>query len=134
PGDHGEPAGRDRDGAKTDRFGSALYGLAELARDEGGLVGALRSETAVRTLERACRAPGAPRTVREARVPDLLAAAGHLGRALSPLAVDWYEDDGLGAADLCHAVAGGAAALSGLLARHFTGVPLLVTEYGAQLR
>ena len=48
-------------GAEADRFGSALYGLAELARDEGGLVGALRSEGAVRTLERACRAPGALR-------------------------------------------------------------------------
>jgi glycosyltransferase involved in cell wall biosynthesis len=132
--DRGETPGRDRSGDEADRFGSALYGLAELARDEGGLAGALRSETAVRALERACRAPGASRTVREARVPDLLAAAGHLGRALTPLTVDWYEDDGLGAADLCHAAAGGAAALAGLLARHFTGVPLLVTEYGAHLR
>lgn len=47
--------------AEADRFGNALYGLAELGRDEGGLVGALRSEAAVRTLERACRAPGALR-------------------------------------------------------------------------
>lgn len=39
----------------ADRFGSALYGLAELARDEGGLVGALRSDAAVRTLESADR-------------------------------------------------------------------------------
>jgi glycosyltransferase involved in cell wall biosynthesis len=133
-GDPGGAAGQGRADDEADRFGSALYGLAELARDEGGLVGALCSETAVRALERACRAPGASRAAREARVPDLLAAAGHLRQALSPLAVDWYEDDGLGAADLCHAAAGGAAALSGLLARHFTGVPLLVTEYGAQLR
>ncbi|WP_112471022.1 DUF3492 domain-containing protein [Streptomyces triticisoli] len=134
PGGHGEAIGRDRADDEADRFGGALYGLAELARDEGGLVGALRSETAVRALERACRAPGASRAAREARVPDLLVAAGHLRQALSPLAVDWYEDDGLGATDLCHATAGGAAALSGLLARHFTGVPLLVTEYGAQVR
>lgn len=118
----------------TDRFGSALYGLAELARDEGGLTGALRSDTAVRTLERACRAPGASRTAREARVPDLLAVAAHLERALRPLSLDWYGDDGLAAADLCHATAGGPAALPGLLARHFSGVPLLVTEYGVQLR
>ncbi|MGW2104917.1 DUF3492 domain-containing protein, partial [Streptomyces olivaceoviridis] len=41
----------------ADRFGSALYALAELAREEGGLVAALRSDAAVRTLERACRAP-----------------------------------------------------------------------------
>ncbi|WP_225098511.1 DUF3492 domain-containing protein [Streptomyces sp. CoH27] len=118
----------------ADRFGNALYGLAELAREEGGLVGALRSDIAVRTLERACRAPGALRTAREARVPDLLNVTAHLERTLRPLSLDWYGDGGLGAADLCHAAAGGPAALPGLLARHFCGVPLLVTEYGVQLR
>ncbi|MDT9696261.1 DUF3492 domain-containing protein [Streptomyces sp. P17] len=118
----------------ADRFGNALYGLAELARDEGGLAGALRSETAVRALERACRAPGALRTAREARVPDLLTVAAHLERALRPLSLDWYEDEGLGSVDLCHAASGGSAALPGLLARHFSGVPLLVTEYGVRLR
>jgi glycosyltransferase involved in cell wall biosynthesis len=119
---------------QADRFASALYGLAELARDEGGLVGALRSETAVRALEHACRAPGASRTAREARVPDLLTVAAHLERALRPLSLGWYQDDGLGSVDLCHATTGGPAALSGLLAHHFFGVPLLVTEYGVQLR
>ncbi|RVU17335.1 DUF3492 domain-containing protein [Streptomyces antnestii] len=120
--------------AEADRFGNALYTLAELARNEGGLVGALRSETAVRTLERACRAPGAQRAARAARVPDLLAVAGHIERALRPLSLDWYGDDGLGSVDLCHATSGGPAALPGLVARHFTGIPLLVTEYGVQLR
>jgi glycosyltransferase involved in cell wall biosynthesis len=120
--------------SEADRFANALYGLAELAREEGGLTGALRSEAAVRTLERACRAPGAHRTAREARVPDLLTVAAHLERALRPLSLDWYEDDGLGAVDLCHAASGGTAALPGLLARHFTGVPLMVTEYGVRLR
>nr|WP_202556399.1 DUF3492 domain-containing protein [Streptomyces sp. SID4950] len=124
----------DTSALEADRFGNALYGLAELARDEGGLPTALRSETAVRALERACRAPGARRAAREARVPDLLAVAAHLERALRPLSVDWYEDDALGAVDLCHAASGGAAALPGLLARHFFGVPLLVTEYGVRLR
>ncbi|MBL1085511.1 DUF3492 domain-containing protein [Streptomyces actinomycinicus] len=123
---------------QADRFSSALYGLAELARaeggPEGGLVGALRSDAAVRTLERACRASRALRTAREARVPDLLAVAAHLERALRPLSLDWYDDHGLGAADLCHATAGGPAALAGLLTRHFCDVPLLVTEYGVQLR
>ncbi|MFE0251956.1 DUF3492 domain-containing protein [Streptomyces sp. NPDC059010] len=119
---------------EADRFANALYGLAELARDEGGLVGALRSEAAVRALERACRARGALRTAREARVPDLLAVTAHLERALRPLSLDWYEDDGLGAADLCHATSGGSAALPGLLARHFCDVPLLLTEYGVRLR
>ncbi|AWW37716.1 MULTISPECIES: DUF3492 domain-containing protein [Streptomyces] len=120
--------------AEADRFGNALYGLAELAREEGGLVGALRSEAAVSALERACRAPGAPRTAHEARVPDLLAVAAHLERVLRPLSLDWYEHDGLGSVDLCHAASGGVAALPGLLARHFFGVPLLLTEYGVQLR
>ncbi|MGW4564755.1 glycosyltransferase [Streptomyces sp. NPDC004561] len=135
-----EPAGAvsNADGAASaalaDRFANALYGLAELARDEGGLVGALRSDAAVRTLEHACRAPSALRTAREARVPDLLTVTAHLERALRPLSLDWYGDDALGAADLCHATAGGPAALPGLLARHFSGVPLLVTEYGVQLR
>ncbi len=120
--------------AEADRFANALHGLAELARDEGGLVAALRSERAVRALERACRAPGARRTARDARVPDLLAVADHLERALPPLSLDWYEEDGLGAVDLCHAASGGVAALPGLLAHHFFGVPLLVTEYGVRLR
>ncbi|MFF7733011.1 DUF3492 domain-containing protein [Streptomyces sp. NPDC007984] len=133
----GGAAGSDSEGARTaeaDRFANALYGLAELARDEGGLAGALRSEAAVRTLERACRAPGAHHAARGARVPDLLAVAGHVERALRPLSLDWYEDDGLGAVDLCHAASGGTAVLPGLLARHFTGVPLMVTEYGVRLR
>ncbi|MER5603458.1 DUF3492 domain-containing protein [Streptomyces sp. NPDC002265] len=119
---------------EADRFSRALYGLAELARDEGGLPGALRSERAVRALERACRAPGAARPAREARVPDLLAVAARLEHALRPLSLDWYGDDALGSADLCHAASGGAAALVGLAARHFFGMPLLVTEYGVRLR
>ncbi|CAM5296781.1 hypothetical protein SCHAM137S_01168 [Streptomyces chartreusis] len=129
-----DDASGDPSATEADRFGSALYGLAELARDEGGLVGALRSEAAVRALEHSCRSRGALRTAREARVPDLLAVAAHLERALRPLSLDWYEDDGLGAVDLCHATSGGSAALPGLLARHFFGVPLLLTEYGVRLR
>ncbi|MFJ1971994.1 DUF3492 domain-containing protein [Streptomyces sp. NPDC087903] len=130
----GAEAASEQSAAEADRFGSALYGLAELAREEGGLVAALRSETAVRALERACRAPGALRTAREARVPELLAVAGHVERALRPLSLDWYTDDGLGSVDLCHAASGGPAALPGLLAHHFFEVPLLVTEYGVRLR
>ncbi|MFI5662974.1 DUF3492 domain-containing protein [Streptomyces sp. NPDC051684] len=198
--------------SEADRFASALYGLAELARDEGGLGVSLRSEAAVRILERACRAPGALRAVRAARVPDLLSFAARVERELRPLSLDWYEDGsgydasgratgagsgsvsasgavsgsaagaarvsgveeaaagspsgassgavagdsgsssaapsasssgfptglsgggGLASVDLCHAASGGAAALPGLIAKHFYGVPLLVTEYGVQLR
>ncbi|MFE9791583.1 DUF3492 domain-containing protein [Streptomyces goshikiensis] len=118
--------------AEAEPFAAGLYGLAELAREQGGLYAALRSETAVRAVESACRAPGASRAVRTAQVPDLLEFVDELERALRPLSLDWYEE--LGAVDVCHAAAGGVAALPGLLAKRFFGVPLLVTEYGVRLR
>lgn len=144
-------------GGPADRFASGLYGLADLARERGGLPGALRGELAVRVLQSACRAPGALRAASSARVTDLLAVAEKLERALRPLSLDWYgdggpghaggvptghpcgsdgaiRDAGLAAADLCHAVGGGAAALPGLLAKRFFGTPLLITEYGVRLR
>ncbi|MEU8455715.1 DUF3492 domain-containing protein [Streptomyces griseoaurantiacus] len=131
------PSGRTGDygdDRQADRFGNALYALADLAREEGGLGSALRSEGALRVWERACRTPGTVRTAHGARVGELLAVARHVERALRPLSLDWYEDAELGAVDLCHATAGGSAALPALLARHFSGVPLLVTEYGVPLR
>ncbi|MFF5702116.1 DUF3492 domain-containing protein [Streptomyces sp. NPDC012794] len=115
-------------------FAAGLYGLAELAGEQGGMYAALRSETAVRVVEAGCRARGASRAVRTAAVPDLLQFVDELERALRPLSLDWYEDEGLGRADVCHAAAGGVAAVPGLLAKRFFGVPLLVTEYGVQLR
>ncbi|MFF2013042.1 DUF3492 domain-containing protein [Streptomyces sp. NPDC058195] len=121
--------------ADTDpRFADGLYGLAELAREHGGLAAALRSESAVQVLEAACRARGAGRTVQRATVPDLLAFAQELGRALRPLSLDWYDERGLGAVDLCHTASGGAAALPGLLAKRFFRTPLLVSEDGVRLR
>ncbi|MFF2959534.1 DUF3492 domain-containing protein [Streptomyces sp. NPDC057963] len=127
-------AGRTTPGAADTQFTEGLYGLAEPAREHGGLRAALRSETAVRVLEAACRAPGAGRTVRTATVPDLLAFARELDRVLLPLSLDWYDGESLGAVDLRHAASGGAAALPGLLAKRFFGVPLLVTEHGVRLR
>ncbi|MEV4938064.1 glycosyltransferase [Streptomyces zaomyceticus] len=115
-------------------FATGLYALAELARERGGLPGALRSDDAVRALESACRAPGARRGAAAAGLPDHLAFAEYLERALRPLSLDWYTEEALGAADLCHAAAGGTTALPGLLAKRFFGTPLLVTEYGVQLR
>ncbi|MFD3332497.1 glycosyltransferase [Streptomyces sp. NPDC058700] len=115
-------------------FATGLYALAALARERGGLPGALRSDDAVRALESACRAPGARRGAAAAGLPDHLAFAEHLARTLRPLSLDWYTDDTLGAADLCHAAAGGTTALPGLLAKRFFGAPLLVTEYGVRLR
>ncbi|SEC62924.1 Glycosyltransferase involved in cell wall bisynthesis [Streptomyces sp. 2131.1] len=141
-GDRGETAdagtGARTEGAASrladERFTRGLYGLAELAFEYGGLPAALRSETAVRILEAACRAPGTGRTVQTASVADLLAFTAELDRALRPLSLDWYDEDGLGAVDLCHATAGGVAALPGLLAKRFFGVPLLVTEHAVRVR
>ncbi|MGW3570488.1 glycosyltransferase, partial [Streptomyces sp. NPDC000941] len=141
-------------GSQADRFASGLYGLAELAREHGGLPAALRSETAVRALERACHTPGALQGAHWARVADLLTVTGALERALRPLSLDWYGDGegvgggggegpggegasgepGLSGVDLCHASSAGPAALPGLLARRFFGTPLLITEYGVRLR
>ncbi|GAA1602141.1 DUF3492 domain-containing protein [Streptomyces globosus] len=117
---------------RAEPFATGLYGLAELAREQGGMYAALRSETAVRAVESACRAPGARRALRQAQVADLLEFADALERLLRPLSLDWYED--LRDVDVCHAAAGGIAALPGLLAKRFFGVPLLVTEYGVRLR
>ncbi|MEU7222854.1 glycosyltransferase [Streptomyces chrestomyceticus] len=75
---------------QADRFTAGLYGLAQLARDHGGLPELLRSEQAVRILESACRAPGALRAAHGARVADLLAVTEELERALRPLSLDWY--------------------------------------------
>lgn len=119
-------------GADPARFADGLYGLAGLASEQGGLYAALRSETAVRAVESACRAPEASREVQRAQVADLLEFVDELERMLRPLSLDWYED--LSEVDVCHAAAGGVAALPGLLAKRFFGVPLLVTEYGVQLR
>lgn len=126
--------GAEADGAAAGRFADGLYGLAELARDRGGLHRALLGETTVRIVEGACRAPGTGRTVHSATVPDYLGFVAELDRVLRPLSLDWYDGDGLGAVDLCHAASGGAAALPGLLAKRFFGVPLLVTEHGVPLR
>ncbi|WP_438700935.1 DUF3492 domain-containing protein [Streptomyces antarcticus] len=125
---HGTCAGEARP------FAAGLYGLAELAREQGGLYAALRSESAVRAVESACRATGAHRAVQAAQVPDLLEFVDELERVLRPLSLDWYGESGLGGVDISHAAAGGVAALPGLLAKRFFGVPLLVTEYGVQLR
>ncbi|MGW7575378.1 DUF3492 domain-containing protein [Streptomyces sp. NPDC054765] len=118
---------------QADRFAAGLYGLAELARDRGGLTALLRSEDAVRILESACHGRRALPAAQGAQVDDLLAVTARLALALRPLSLDWYggrEGPGLGGVDLCHATSGGAAALPGLLAKCFFGTPLLVTEYG----
>ncbi|MGW3434219.1 DUF3492 domain-containing protein [Streptomyces melanosporofaciens] len=128
-----------RSTAEADRFANGLHGLADLAAEYGGLSAALRSEDAVRTLERACRTLGAPHGAHQVRVADLLTVTEALERALRPLSLDWYGegaggDPGLSGVDLCHAATGGAALLPGLLAKRRFGTPLLLTEYGVRLR
>ncbi|WPB91035.1 DUF3492 domain-containing protein [Streptomyces malaysiensis] len=138
----GAPHGSGAPGRTTvqaDRFANALHGLADLAGEYGGLSAVLRSEDAVRTLERACRTLGAPHGAQRARVADLLTVTEALERALRPLSLDWYGDGaggdpGLSGVDLCHAATGGAAVLPGLLAKRRFGTPLLLTEYGVRLR
>ncbi|MBC3983359.1 glycosyltransferase [Streptomyces sp. AC536] len=128
-------------------FADGLYGLAELARERGGLASAIRSDAAARLLEAACRAPGAMGDAHRASVADLLTVLRYLERALRPLSLDWYgagrgpdpaggqrPGRGLAGVDLCHATSGGLAALPGLLAKRFFGTPLLVTEHGSRLR
>ncbi|MEU7022649.1 DUF3492 domain-containing protein [Streptomyces sp. NPDC046203] len=144
----GQAQGQER-AAGAGRFAAGLYALAELAREYGGLPAALRSETALRVLESACRAPGARRAVAAAGLRDHLAFIERMERVLRPLSLDWYdgpdgrgftggdgdgEGCGLGYADLCHALSGGPAALPGLLAKRFFGTPLLVTEHAVRLR
>ncbi|MFD5386954.1 DUF3492 domain-containing protein [Streptomyces sp. NPDC127074] len=128
-----------RSTAEADRFANGLHGLADLAGEYGGLSAALRSEDAVRTLERACRTLGAPHGAHQVRVADLLTVTEALERALRPLSLDWYGegaggDPGLSGVDLCHAATGGVAVLPGLLAKRRFGTPLLLTEYGVRLR
>ncbi|MBT2387761.1 DUF3492 domain-containing protein [Streptomyces sp. ISL-11] len=134
----GEVAPAGSAGAQAYRFTDALHGLADLAREAGGLGAAFRSEQALRALEAACRAPGAHPAAHGIRVADLLAVSALLERSLRPLSLDWYGaaegDRGLAGVDLCHATSAGPAALPGLLAKRFFGTPLLVTEYEVRLR
>jgi glycosyltransferase involved in cell wall biosynthesis len=120
--------------ARADRFAAGLYGLAGAAAEHGGLARQLRGDDAVAALESACRAPGVRPLLGDVTVTELLTVADLLERQLRPLAPPWYGPGELGAADLCHAVSGGPAALPGLLAKRFCGTPLIVTEYTVRVR
>jgi len=120
--------------ARADRFAAGLYGLAEVAAQYGALPELLRGEDALAVLESACRAPGVRPLLGDIVVTELLTAAALLERQLRPLSAPWYGPAELGAADVCHAVSGGPAALPGLLAKRFSGTPLIVTEYTVRVR
>ncbi|MFD4905407.1 DUF3492 domain-containing protein [Kitasatospora purpeofusca] len=117
-------------------FGPGLYRLAELARADGALPAFLVSDRARRVLERAWRSPGADTSAGQPLVCDVLVAADLLEQCLRPLSAPWYgtAPGGLGAADLCHVVGGGPAALPALVAKQLHGVPFVVTEHGLHLR
>ncbi|MFC1407206.1 MULTISPECIES: DUF3492 domain-containing protein [Streptacidiphilus] len=127
--------------AAAEGFGPALYALAEAGRG-GGLAALLRSGAALRLIETAWKAPGAVAvsgsgSAGEPLVRDALVAADLLANCLRALSAPWYDErrpEGLGAADLCHALGGGLAVLPGLLAKHFYGIPLIITEHSLHLR
>lgn len=141
-------------------FGPALYALADAGRN-GGLPALLRSGAALRTLETAWQAPGAmgaagSGAAAEPLARDVLVAGDLLAHFLRALSAPWYLPEptpvrgsrwstgalpgrrsgpaGLAAADLCHALGGGTAVLPGLLAKHFYGIPLIITEHSLHLR
>ncbi|MFC9327216.1 DUF3492 domain-containing protein [Kitasatospora sp. NPDC057015] len=117
-------------------FAPGLYRLAELAREDGALPAFLASGHAQRALERAWRSPGADTAAGQPMVRDVLVAADLLEQCLRPLAAPWYGTGpgGLGAADVCHVVGAGPAALPALAAKRLHGVPFVVTEHGLHLR
>ncbi|WP_406092298.1 DUF3492 domain-containing protein [Kitasatospora purpeofusca] len=117
-------------------FGPGLYRLAELARADGALPAFLVSDRARRVLERVWRSPGSDTSAGQPLVCDVLVAADLLEQCLRPLSAPWYgtAPGGLGAADLCHVVGGGPAALPALVAKQLHGVPFVVTEHGLHLR
>ena len=117
-------------------FAPGLYRLAALAREDGALPAFLASGHAQRALERAWRSPGADTAAGQPMVCDVLVAADLLEQCLRPLSAPWYGTGpgGLGAADVCHVVGGGPAALPALAAKHLHGVPFVVTEQGLHLR
>ncbi|WP_042411090.1 DUF3492 domain-containing protein [Streptacidiphilus carbonis] len=127
--------------AAAEEFGPALYTLAEAGRG-GGLAALLRSGAALRIIEAAWKAPGAvvasgTGSAGEPLVRDALVAADLLAHCLRALSAPWYDErrpEGLTGSDLCHALGGGLAVLPGLLAKHFYGIPLIITEHSLHLR
>ncbi|MEU1517744.1 GT4 family glycosyltransferase PelF [Streptomyces sp. NPDC005811] len=142
PGRHRPPYGRDlrRFGDAHERlllsildpespcdFGESLYELAALAR-EGRLSAALRTETALRALLAIWTMPHLPTAAAAPTVHDALTAVDLLEHALRPLGFTVPADS------VAHAVSSGLATLPALAARHFDGVPFLLTEHGIYLR
>ncbi|MER0445208.1 GT4 family glycosyltransferase PelF [Streptomyces sp. Edi4] len=108
-------------------FASALYGLAEFAR-AGRLTAALRCEAALKSLMWIWTMPHLALSKAKPSVYDALTATDLLEHALRPLSARVRADS------VAHAVSSGLATLPALAARHFDGVPFLLTEHGIYLR
>ncbi|MFD7534327.1 GT4 family glycosyltransferase PelF [Streptomyces sp. NPDC059819] len=108
-------------------FASALYGLAELARD-GRLPAALRSEAALKSLMWIWTMPHLALSRAKPTVHDALTVTDLLEHALRPLSARIPADS------VAHAVSSGLATLPALAAQYFDGVPFLLTEHGIYLR
>ncbi|MGA4838987.1 GT4 family glycosyltransferase PelF [Streptomyces sp. G45] len=108
-------------------FGPALYELARHAR-AGALSPTLCGDRAVAVLASVWRAPGLAVAAARPTLHDAVTATSLLEHALRPLAVPPPERG------VAHAVSGGIAAMTGLIARQLHGVPLLLTEHGVYLR
>ena len=111
----------------TTHFGTELYGFADLAR-RGLLSPALRSEPALRTLQRVWTRDYLPTAASRPTLHDALNATDLLEHALRPLSVEPPQDG------VAHAASGGLATLPGLIAAQQYGVPFLLTEHGIYLR
>ena len=109
-------------------FADELYELAEFALTGGALTAALRTEGALRSLQKLWQRPFLATHASRPTVQDALEATDLLEHALRPLTV---QPPSRGVA---HAVTGGLAVLPGLTARRFHGVPLLLSEHGIYLR
>ncbi|MFC5907787.1 GT4 family glycosyltransferase PelF [Streptacidiphilus monticola] len=109
-------------------FAEELYELAEFALTGWSLTEALRSEGAVRTLQKLWRMPFLSTCQDRPSLREAITATDLLEHALRPLAVQPP------ARGVAHAVTGGLAVLPGLSARRFHGVPLILSEHGIYLR
>ncbi|MEZ0068351.1 glycosyltransferase involved in cell wall biosynthesis [Streptacidiphilus sp. MAP12-20] len=109
-------------------FADELYELSEFALTGGSLTAALRSEGALRSLQGVWRLPFLPTSQDEPTFRDALQGTDLLEHALRPLAVQPP------ARGVVHVATGGLAALPGLTARRFHGVPMLLSEHGIYLR
>ncbi|MFE9426509.1 GT4 family glycosyltransferase PelF [Kitasatospora sp. NPDC006697] len=108
-------------------FSRELSYFADLARR--GLLGpALRSEQALRTLQRVWSRPELPTAAARPTLHDALNAGDLLEHALRPLAVQPPRSG------VSHAASGGLATLPGLVAAQQDYVPFLLTEHGVYLR